>query len=81
MGRGGAGGAGERQEAKALPPQVSTPGVVAEGGMASGGEGLLEASQEARLRKDESREEDTEEMITRFICGAGQQHTSHQRLN
>lgn len=81
MGRGGVGGGGERQEAKALPPQVSNPGVVVEGGMASGGERLLEASQEARLRKDESREEDTEQIMTRFIYGAGQQLTLHQRLN
>lgn len=57
--RGGGGGGGGRQEAKALPPQVSTPGLLEEGGMASGGEGLLGASQEAPLRKDESGREDT----------------------
>lgn len=55
MGNGEFGGGGGRQDAKALPPQVRTLGLVAEGGTASGGEGLPGESQEAPLRKDESR--------------------------
>lgn len=55
--RGGVGGAaGGRQEAKALLLQVSIPGLLAEG-TAGGGDGLLGASQEAALRREES--EDT----------------------
>lgn len=55
--RGGVGeGGGGRQEAKALLLQVSIPGLLAEG-TASGGDGLLGASQEAALRREES--EDT----------------------
>ncbi len=50
----GGGGGGGRHEAKAPPPQVRSPGLVEEGGMASGGEGLLGESQEAPFRKDDS---------------------------
>lgn len=39
---------------KARPPQVSNPGLAANGGTARGGEGLLGESQDAPLKKDES---------------------------
>lgn len=53
------GGGGGRQEAKALPPQVSNPGLVAAGGGTErGGERLPGESQEAPLRKDESAKEE-----------------------
>lgn len=39
---------------RALLLQVNIPGLVAEGEMASGEEGLLGVSKEAPLRKDES---------------------------